>query len=75
MPHVWLQPIQGQDHMTLLLQPILDPLLIGDAQAHQFADSAAANESRLALRSPDHGPASVDASLGQSDAPENARRQ
>src|SRR5260221_433557 len=36
MSHVWLQAIEGQDHVTLLLQPSLDPLLIGDAQAHEF---------------------------------------
>jgi len=36
MPHIGLQAIQGQDHTSLFLQPHLDPLLVGDAQGHQF---------------------------------------
>src|SRR6266567_7869590 len=36
MPDIRLQPVESQDDMALLLQAGLDPLLIGDAQAHQF---------------------------------------
>src|SRR5437762_12782775 len=36
MAHIWLQPVNGQDHVSLLLQPCLDPLVICDAQGHQF---------------------------------------
>ena len=36
MPDIGLQPIDGQDHAPLLLQPCLDPLLIRHAQGDQF---------------------------------------
>jgi hypothetical protein len=36
MPDIGLQAIEGQDHMTLLVQPGLDLFSIADAQAHQF---------------------------------------
>jgi hypothetical protein len=36
MPHIRLQAVEGQDHVSLLLEPCLDPLLISNAQAHQF---------------------------------------
>src|SRR5947209_17616160 len=36
MPHIRLQAVDGQDHVSLLLEPCLDALLIQDAQGHQF---------------------------------------
>src|SRR6266566_7934863 len=36
MAHIRLQPVNGQDHVSLLLQACLDPLVIADAQSHQF---------------------------------------
>src|SRR6266699_6959883 len=36
MPHIGLQPVEGQDHVSLLLEPCLDALSIRDAQGHQL---------------------------------------
>ncbi len=36
MPHIGLQPIDGQDHLPLLLQSRLDALVIRHAQRHPF---------------------------------------
>src|SRR5437588_11279968 len=36
MSDIRLQPIDGQDHVSLLLQACLDALLIRETQGHQF---------------------------------------
>jgi hypothetical protein len=36
LPDIGLQAVDGQDHVALLLQQDLDPLLVGDTQGHQF---------------------------------------
>src|SRR6266568_532214 len=36
MPHIRLQPIEGQDDVSLLLQPRREPRLVSGAQGDQF---------------------------------------
>ena len=36
MPYIRLQAVDGQDHLSLLLEPCLDALPIRDAQGHRF---------------------------------------
>ena len=36
LPHIWLQPIQSQDHLLLSFESFLEPFDIGQIHCQQF---------------------------------------